>query len=123
MNEIRAQIAKNIKRFRTDCGMNVDEVGAAVGKSGKTVSAWEVGRGQPDADTLIELCKLFRVEITDFYGHDQQVDESEKSLLDLYRSMAPDGRRALVAVPGEVFPVPISLPGGFGLIIPLRRAA
>lgn len=98
MNEIRAQIAKNIKRFRTDCGMNVDEVGAAVGKSGKTVSAWEVGRGQPDADTLIELCKLFRVEITDFYGHEQQVDESEKSLLDLYRSMSADGRKSLIAI-------------------------
>lgn len=107
MNEIRAQIAKNIKRFRTDCGMNIDEVGAAVGKSGKTVSAWEVGRGQPDADTLIELCKLFRVEITDFYGHEQQADDSEKSLLDLYRSMSPDGRRALTSIAealADVFP-------------------
>lgn len=98
MNEIRAQIAKNIKRFRTDCGMNVDEVGAAVGKSGKTVSAWEVGRGQPDADTLIELCKLFRVEITDFYGREQQCDESERDLLELYRSMNEDGRRVLAAI-------------------------
>lgn len=98
MNEIRAQIAKNIKRFRTNCGMNVDEVGAAVGKSGKTVSAWEVGRGQPDADTLIELCKLFHVEITDFYGHEQRSDESEKSLLDLYRSMNDEGKRVLSAI-------------------------
>ena len=98
MNEIRAQIAKNIKRFRTDCGMNVDEVGAAVGKSGKTVSAWEVGRGQPDADTLIELCKLFRVEITDFYGREQQGDESEKNLLDLYHSMSAEGRTVLMAI-------------------------
>lgn len=98
MNEIRAQIAKNIKRFRTDCGMSVDEVGAAVGKSGKTVSAWEVGRGQPDADTLIKLCRLFKVEISDFYGHNQQVDESEKSLIDLYRSMSGEGKRVLVAI-------------------------
>ncbi|WP_291290433.1 hypothetical protein [Enorma sp.] len=28
-----------------------------------------------------------------------------------------------LGVPGEEFPEPISLPGGFGLIIPLRRAA
>lgn len=51
MDTIRDKIANNIKRFRLSSGMNVDEVGAYVGKSGKTVSAWEVGRGQPDADT------------------------------------------------------------------------
>lgn len=100
MTTIREQIAQNIKRFRTDRHMNVDEVGAAIGKSGKTVSAWEVGRGQPDADTMIMLCRLFSVDISDFYGFEaaEQSSESESKLVDLYRSMTQDGQRTLLAI-------------------------
>lgn len=100
MTTIREQIAQNIKRFRLDNRMNVDEVGAAIGKSGKTVSAWEVGRGQPDADTMIQLCRLFSVDISDFYGikTGEQPAKAEAGLIDLYRSMNQDGQRALLAI-------------------------
>lgn len=100
MTTIREQIAQNIKRFRLDNRMNVDEVGAAIGKSGKTVSAWEVGRGQPDADTMIQLCRLFSVDISDFYGikTGEQPAKAEADLIDLYRSMNQDGQRVLLAI-------------------------
>lgn len=107
MNDIRARIAQNIKRFRTDRGFNVDEVGAAVGKSGKTVSAWEVGRGQPDADTLIALCRLFSVDIADFYGESGEYSDDERHLVDLFRQMSADGQSALLATAGglvQTFP-------------------
>lgn len=71
---VREILAHNLKIFRKRCGYSVDQVGAAVGKSGKTISAWETGRGQPDADKLIELCKLFGVSISDFYGREDAVD-------------------------------------------------
>lgn len=100
MTTIREQIAQNIKRFRLDNRMNVDEVGAAIGKSGKTVSAWEVGRGQPDADTMIQLCRLFSVDISDFYGikSGEQPTKAETRLVDLYRSMNQDGQKTLLAI-------------------------
>lgn len=63
----REYMAKKLKELRNGKGMSVDEVGERVGKSGKTISAWEVGRGQPDADKLIELCQLFGVSISEFY--------------------------------------------------------
>ena len=68
MGEIRDNIAKGLKDARKKKGMNVDEVGRAIGKSGKTISAWEVGRGQPDGDELVNLCKLFEVPLSQFYG-------------------------------------------------------
>lgn len=98
MDTVRNQIARNIKKFRIERGMNVDEVGSAVGKSGKTVSAWEVGRGQPDADTLIALCRLFEVDIKDFYGESGELSYDEKQLIEHYRSMSGDGRLALLTV-------------------------
>lgn len=71
---VREVLAHNLKVFRKRCGYSVDQVGAAVGKSGKTISAWETGRGQPDADKLIELCMLFDVSVSDFYGREDAVD-------------------------------------------------
>lgn len=65
---VRDNIAKGLKAARKNANMSVDEVGSAIGKSGKTISAWEVGRGQPDGDELITLCKLFDVHLKDFFG-------------------------------------------------------
>lgn len=110
MEAVRQRIAQSIKRFRNQRGLSVDEVGKAVGKSGKTVSAWEVGRGQPDADTLIALCRLFGVDITDFYGESGDVaplSEEEQRLIDLMRSMTDDAQRALLLTArslAETFP-------------------
>ena len=101
MDTIREIIANNIRKFRTTKGFNVDEVGAAVGKSGKTVSAWEVGRGQPDADTLIKLCRLFDVDISDFYGRESgplPLSDRERDLIAAFRSMNDSGKDALSAV-------------------------
>ena len=58
----RVAIARTLKRLREKSGFTADEVGAMIGKSGKTVNAWENSRGQPDADTLIKLCDIYKVE-------------------------------------------------------------
>ena len=51
--------------------MTIYEVGKKVGKSGKTVSAWENGRGQPDADMLLILCELYSINnIAELLGQD-----------------------------------------------------
>lgn len=36
-------------------------------KSGKTILSWERGRTEPDGNTLIQLCVIFGVDISDFY--------------------------------------------------------
>ena len=51
----RESIAKALKRLREQSGLTADQVGAMVGKSGKTVNAWENNRGQPDAEILMQL--------------------------------------------------------------------
>ncbi len=58
----RQYIAQTLKRLRTARGLTASEVGALVGKSGKTVSAWENNHGQPDAETLIMLCDIYQVD-------------------------------------------------------------
>lgn len=98
MENVRQRIASNIKSYRKAAGLSVDEVGDVVGKSGKTISAWEVGRGQPNADETVTLCRLFEIEIRDLYGEKPEEDERERRLLKAYRSMTSEGQDALLAI-------------------------
>lgn len=97
----REYMAGKLKEFRKARGMSVDDVGSAVGKSGKTISAWEVCRGQPDADMLLALCRLYGVRISDFYMPDEGeevMNEDELRLIDMYRSANEQGRVSIMAV-------------------------
>lgn len=105
---VRTNIAAGLKQARKNAGMSVEEVGKALGKSGKTISAWEVGRGQPDGDELIILCGLLGAHLRDFYGHEYDdlvtsnepltETESEAEILDLYRQLTDKNRSILIAV-------------------------
>ena len=97
---IRFVLADRLRRFREDAGLTIYEVGNRIGKSGKTVSAWECGRGQPDADMLITLCQLYGIEsIAELYGEDPatpSLTPDERLLVADYRD-ASDEIRAAVA--------------------------
>lgn len=100
--EIRKLLAGKLRQFRQRANLTAKEVGDRVGKSEKTVSGWEHGRGQPDADTLFRLCEIYEIRsIADFYSERDDVDEEtissdEKELLALYRSMNDAGRSLLM---------------------------
>ena len=102
---IREQLAMRLKYFREKSGMTIYEVGEKIGKSGKTVSAWENGRGQPDADMLLTLCDLYKIDsIGDLYGETacspasacNDLSEDEKQLLDGYRSLSNQGKEYML---------------------------
>lgn len=95
MGSGREYLAKSLKEIRRLRGENVDEVGKAVSKSSKTISAWEVGRGQPDADSLIKLCKHFGVPISYFYDDDDfELSADEKALVERYRLLDAQEQKA-----------------------------
>lgn len=95
---IREYMAKKLHGYRNARGLSVTEVGNALGKSPKTISAWEVGRGQPDADMLMQLCYLYGVSISDFYPDEDMTDEArdEIALLDAYRSLDAEMRQSIL---------------------------
>lgn len=100
MEPIRKQVAENIRKYRKAKGFSVEDLGTVVGKSGKTVSAWERGQGQPDADELIAICVFLGVGIADMYSAQQDkprdLSEDEERILDAYHSMNNEGRKRLV---------------------------
>lgn len=99
--EIRRILAARLKEYRELSGYTAKEVGDAIGKSEKTISAWEHGRGQPDADMLFSLCKLYGIKnINIFYGMDDghlELSADERELLRIYRASNADGRAHILS--------------------------
>lgn len=97
---VRTTLAAKLKDFRTRAGLTINEVGDRIGKSGKTVSAWECGRGQPDADMLLTLCDLYGVgSIAEFYGEQQpafSLSADEMRLLAAYRELNQQGKEYIL---------------------------
>lgn len=101
----RRRIARQVRQLRKERGISVDELGEAVGKSGKTISAWEVGHGQPDADAMIKLCRRFGVGIADLYGESSDlapISTEEHVLVDAYRDLTAPHKKVLLAVAREL---------------------
>lgn len=93
---VRVNIAQGLKRTRKAAGRSVDEVGQLLGLSGKTISAWEVGRGQPDGDQLIAICEYLGARLADFYGSEyDDLSEDEAALVSCYRSSTERGREQI----------------------------
>lgn len=88
----REHIAKALKRLREQSGLTADQVGAMIGKSGKTVNAWENCRGQPDAELLMRLCDIYNVKdiLAEFRKDPPEesfaLSEKEKAVILAYRA-------------------------------------
>jgi transcriptional regulator with XRE-family HTH domain len=91
----RTILANKLRELRQKSGMTIYEVGEKIGKSGKTVSAWETGHGQPDAEVFVKLYYLYGAEsMSDFYGIvDNGLANDEHDLLSAYRKLNDTGKR------------------------------
>ena len=91
--DIRKLLAGKLREFRNRSGLTAKEVGEKIGKSEKTISGWEHGRGQPDADMLFLLCDIYEINnIAEFYNSETDdpssaISSDEKELLSCYRSL------------------------------------
>lgn len=100
--EIRKQLAGKLRFFRQRAGLTAKEVGKKIGKSDKTVSGWEHGRGQPDADMLFLLCEIYGIEnISEFYTNNAEQGanpllQDEEELLTIYRNLNKEVRAMLL---------------------------
>lgn len=93
--DARKYMAEQLHHYRKIRHLSTDEVGAQLGKSKKTISAWEVGRGQPDADNLIKLCNIYQIKISDLFAPDDTEDPDERQLIGMFRSL-PEEKKGIV---------------------------
>ena len=101
----REYMASQIRAIRERRGVSAKELADAIGNSVKTVHAWERGLGQPDADKLVQICNVLKVDVSDFYDPalvgsraTNYKDERTLELTELFNSMEPESRDALMVV-------------------------
>lgn len=113
--ETKEYIAQKILEFREERGLKQGELGEMLTppKKAGTISSWETGRTTPDADTMLNLCSVLGVEISDFYpprddGVGDNLTRDERELLGNYRSCNEIGRNTVLEfskAASEQFPV------------------
>lgn len=105
----KTYIAQTLKRLREQTKRTADEVGSIIGKSGKTVNAWENGRGQPDAEMLIKLSTIYKVNNllqefdetntltkNDNFMGGETLSDDEHHVVNLLRTLNDNGIKAII---------------------------
>ena len=75
--------------------MSAVDAGAAVGRSDKTIYAWENGISEPSAEQLMALCRAYGVDITYFYPPDYtagQYTNIERTIVERFRALDNDDK-------------------------------
>lgn len=89
----KEKLAARLKELRRASGLTAKQVGNMLGKSEKTVSGWENNRSQPDAETLIKLCDIYRVkDILETFEMKEKApdDEAQRKRLEAERKQLLD---------------------------------
>lgn len=96
----RENMANKLREARLQAGMTAREVGEIIGKSDKTIHAWENMHGQPDAEMLVKLCETYGVGIQYFFTDDlpdPDHTEEESRLLQRFGRLSVEGQGKVLA--------------------------
>ena len=96
----RENIANKLREARLSAGLNARQVGDLIGKSDKTVHAWENMHGQPDAEMLVKLCQIYGVGIQFFFSEDlpdPELTPEETELLQRFGRLSVEGQGKVLA--------------------------
>jgi len=83
-----------IAALRREAGLNQKELGQKLGVGQTTVSAWEIGRNEPDNAALNRMAQLFHVSIGYLTGYEE--DNGRRGLSeDEYRRLGEEAAERL----------------------------
>lgn len=98
----REAFALKLKEGRIASGFTQKDVADALGRPQQTIGAWEVGRSQPDMDTLSKLLQLYHISANDFFEFDEEFDfkvtSEERTHIKKYRTLDEYGKDAVNAI-------------------------
>lgn len=98
----RETFALKLKEGRIASGLTQKDVSDILKRPQQTIGAWEVGRSQPDMDTLSKLLQLYRISANDFFEFDEELDFKvtleEKAHIKKYRVLDQYGKNAVEAI-------------------------
>ena len=97
------KLVEIIVNGRQEAKLKQSDVGKLLGVKGNTISDWERGRTEPDIDSFIQLCKIYKINaaaaLNSIYDLEQNEDflltKSEISYVKKYRTLDDYGKSAI----------------------------
>lgn len=89
-----------VRAYREAAGMTQQELAKAIGKSFRTIQAWERDQSYPNAESIWKLCEVFDTDPNDLLGwwddharpEAPDLTPEEAEVLECYRDAAPQWR-------------------------------
>lgn len=119
----KKQIGESLRKYRELSGLSVNDVAEVLNQKGITISSkaiysWETGYRQPDADILLLLCKIYKInDVFEAFGYGSLnnvnqdlsdnsgliTDNLDRHLLSLFHQLNDAGKESvLTAAEGAV---------------------
>ena len=101
-----SSIAPLLKSKRKDLGLSVREVLAKLHEDGidvsdKTLYGWESGHRQPDADTFLALCQIYKIgSFSNIQKAPSDLSEEAQKIAKSYEKLTDHGKGAVKAILG-----------------------
>ena len=64
------KFSDNLKKLRKDLNLSQEDLADKLGISRQSISKWESGVVYPEMDKMVQLCKLFNVNMDDLINND-----------------------------------------------------
>lgn len=79
-------IGDRIRACRTSLDLTQEQLGLQVQKGGSTVRMWEIGKSEPDLETIKKLSQIFNVSVDYLLGNDTATAD-ELKIPDEYKDL------------------------------------
>ena len=73
-------LSENLKKIRKDNNLSQEDLAEKLGVSRQSVSKWESGAAYPEMDKMLQICKIFNVNIDELLNQNiKEVENNKKS--------------------------------------------
>ena len=73
-----SKLSENLKKIRKDNNFSQEDLAEKLGVSRQAISKWESGVAYPEMDKIIQIAKMFNINIDDLLKNDIRESKNEK---------------------------------------------
>ena len=77
---MKINLAENLKKIRKENNLSQEQLAEKLGVSRQSVSKWEAGQAYPEMDKVLQICKLFNLNMDELFNQDvKEIKETKES--------------------------------------------
>ena len=84
------EFGQKLKKARKQAGYTQKDIYEKIKVPQSTFSSWEIGKSEPDANTLLKLCQIYNVDSFTYFVDEKQTAHDEQSERDEMRQLIED---------------------------------